>query len=56
MGATRARAIQAAIARHHERAARMPLHRALEYGDAILARLRAASGVERAELARSPVT
>lgn len=51
MGPARARALLAAIARHRARAGRMPLHRALEYAEGILARLRTVPGVRRAEVA-----
>lgn len=53
MGPARARALLAAIARHRARAGRMPLHRALEYAEGILARLRTVPGVRRAEVAGS---
>jgi DNA polymerase (family 10) len=53
MGATRAHAILAAIERHRARAGRTPLHRALEYAEGMLARLRAVPGVSRAEAAGS---
>jgi DNA polymerase (family 10) len=53
MGPTRARRVLAALERHRARAGRMPLHRALEYADAILARLREVPGVARAEAAGS---
>ena len=53
MGPARARALLGAIERHRARAGRMPLHRALEYAETILARLRAVPGVRRAEAAGS---
>ena len=53
VGPTRAKAILASIERHRARSGRMPLHRALEYAEAILARLRAVQGVQRAEAAGS---
>jgi DNA polymerase (family 10) len=53
MGAARAEAIRAAIGRHRSRAGRMPLHRAIEYADAMLARLRRVPGALRAEAAGS---
>jgi len=53
MGAARARAILAAAEHHRARAGRTPLHRALEYADSMLARLRRVPGVVRAEAAGS---
>jgi DNA polymerase (family 10) len=53
MGPTRVRGIAAAIERYRARAGRMPLHRAMGYAEAILARLRAVPGVQRAEPAGS---
>ncbi len=53
MGPTRVSAILAAIERHRARAGRMPLHRALEYAEAMLGRLRRVPGVARAEAAGS---
>lgn len=53
IGPTRAKAILASIERHRARSGRMPLHRALEYADAMLARLRAVPGVDDAEVAGS---
>ena len=53
MGEARARAILRAIARHRARSGRTPLHRALEYADAMLERLRRVPGVSRAEAAGS---
>jgi DNA polymerase (family 10) len=53
MGEKRAHAILEAVARHRARAGRVPLHRALSWAEAMLARLRAVPGVERAEAAGS---
>ncbi|HSB20939.1 MAG TPA: DNA polymerase/3'-5' exonuclease PolX [Anaeromyxobacteraceae bacterium] len=53
MGPARARSILAAIERHRARTGRMPLHRALEYAEAMLARLRRVPGALRAEAAGS---
>ena len=53
MGKARVDAILAAIERHRKRAGRTPLHRALEYADALLERLRRVPGVVRAEAAGS---
>jgi DNA polymerase (family 10) len=53
MGPVRISAILAAIERHRARAGRMPLHRALEYAEAMLGRLRRVPGVVRAEAAGS---
>ncbi len=53
MGPARVNAILAAIERHRARAGRMPLHRALEYAEAMLGRLRRVPGVVRAEVAGS---
>jgi len=53
MGPARVRAILEAIERHRARAGRMPLHRALEYAEAMLGRLRRVPGVLRAEVAGS---
>ena len=53
MGEKRAHAILEAIARHRARAGRVPLHRALSWAEAMLARLEAVPGVVRAEAAGS---
>lgn len=53
MGPARVKAIIAAVERHRARAGRTPLHRALEYADSMLARLRRVPGVVRAEAAGS---
>jgi DNA polymerase (family 10) len=53
MGPARVKAILAAIERHRARAGRMPLHRAIEYAEAMLARLRRVPGALRAEAAGS---
>ncbi|HEY6107004.1 MAG TPA: PHP domain-containing protein, partial [Anaeromyxobacteraceae bacterium] len=53
MGEKRAHAILEAVARHRARSGRAPLHRALSWAEAMLARLRAVPGVERAEAAGS---
>jgi DNA polymerase (family 10) len=53
LGPVRAQVILEAIERHRARAGRMPLHRALDHAEAILARLRAVPGVLRAEAAGS---
>ena len=53
LGLARARALLAAIERQRARGDRMPLHRALEYAEAMLARLRRVPGVIRAEAAGS---
>jgi DNA polymerase (family 10) len=53
LGPARARSLLAAIERHRARGDRMPLHRALEYAEAMLARLRVVPGVIRAEAAGS---
>jgi len=53
MGPARVKAILSAIERHRARSGRTPLHRALEYGEAMLGRLRRVPGVQRAEAAGS---
>jgi len=53
MGARRAQAILEAIERHRARSGRTPLHRAIGYAEALLARLRKVPGVVRAEAAGS---
>ncbi len=53
MGPTRAKAILASIERQRSQAGRTPLYRAIEYADAMLARLRRVPGVVRAEAAGS---
>jgi DNA polymerase (family 10) len=53
LGPVKATNLLAAIQRHRARGDRMPLHRALEYADAMLARLRLVPGVVRAEAAGS---
>ena len=53
MGPARAKAILAALERHRRRAGRMPLYRATEYAEAMLARLRRVPGVVQAEVAGS---
>ena len=53
MGEKRARAILEAIARHRARSGRVPLHRALSWAEAMLARLETVPGVVRAEAAGS---
>ncbi len=53
MGEKRAHAILEAIARHRARAGRVPLHRALSWAEAMVARLRAVPGAVRVETAGS---
>ncbi len=53
LGPARARGLLAAIERQRARGDRMPLHRALEYAEAMLARLRLVPGVTCAEAAGS---
>ncbi|MHB8417442.1 MAG: PHP domain-containing protein [Myxococcales bacterium] len=53
MGPKRVAGLLAAIQRHRARGDRIPLHRALPAAEALLALLRAAPGVERAEIAGS---
>lgn len=53
MGPTRARGILKAIEQYRTRKGRTPLHRALPYAEAMVARLRQVPGVVRAEVAGS---
>ena len=53
MGKARAQAILDAIERHRRRGGRTPLHRALEYAESLVERLRRVPGVARAEAAGS---